>query len=322
MATMFVRSLGLTDEVVKIQGQGNIINLKDMEQISDWAKEYVDFTIDSSLMNGTGEATFDPKGYAERQQAAVVTSRYISNKSSILEKSKKFKGKHPELYDAFRSSLNFKGEYSQSLRILARGKNSSEFIEMEIDASGVANGDDVHSKFKMIVGGTTITTDSIEFEYIQVGSRIYVKDFETGDWNITSLEELEEEGEVMPGQSEQISASNAQFLASIHKLSVEKKGNEKIDNEETTKYEVILDQETIAAIMPQTYGPIDLNAVYNNGFECKMDIYINSNNQIVKQVINFRAGIKNENEDSEISIILDTNYKKIGEDIKIEVPII
>jgi flagellar hook assembly protein FlgD len=82
MAAMFVRSLSTADAgVVGIldgsAGFGHVNSLEDKDKISQWAKGYVEYMLSSSLMKGTGSRTFNAKGSAERQQAAVLTDRYM-----------------------------------------------------------------------------------------------------------------------------------------------------------------------------------------------------------------------------------------------------
>ena len=49
----------------------------DSDEVSEWAKEAVDFTVLSGLMNGVSEDIFNPKGMVTRAQAAVILSRII-----------------------------------------------------------------------------------------------------------------------------------------------------------------------------------------------------------------------------------------------------
>lgn len=80
MAAMFVRSLGITDgDMKKISGTENIDKLADKGNIAGWAKGYVEFALSAGLMNGTSSKTFGPKESAKREQAAVVTHRFINS---------------------------------------------------------------------------------------------------------------------------------------------------------------------------------------------------------------------------------------------------
>ncbi|PAB61107.1 S-layer homology domain-containing protein [Anaeromicrobium sediminis] len=81
MATMFINALGLTEK----QELEHVNNLNDKEQVSDWAKDKVEITLATGLMSGVGANTFAPKGYAKREQVAVVMDKFIKNKEKILE---------------------------------------------------------------------------------------------------------------------------------------------------------------------------------------------------------------------------------------------
>ncbi len=91
IATMFVRSLGISDDSLagKLEPE-NVNSLNDKDKISDWAKDYVEFAMSTGLMKGSGVKIFDAKGRAERQQAAVVIDRFTESKQTILEFAKAF----------------------------------------------------------------------------------------------------------------------------------------------------------------------------------------------------------------------------------------
>jgi len=103
---MLVRALGLTDAAVKKYGvnkygenfsdgnsasadnfPANIGKLNDRENISLWAEGLVDFALSSGLMVGTGNNTFAPEAYAEKEQVALIIFRFLVRKDEILEKS-------------------------------------------------------------------------------------------------------------------------------------------------------------------------------------------------------------------------------------------
>ena len=66
-----------------LEGGINMLNFKDKEQISDWAKSHVERVVSFGIMNGVSEDTFDPKGTVTREQIAVIASnivRYITGK--------------------------------------------------------------------------------------------------------------------------------------------------------------------------------------------------------------------------------------------------
>ena len=70
MAVLFVRALGV-DTV------GKNLPFSDAGQIADYAKDAVATAVEWGLINGTGDAQFNPKGNAERQAVAVVASKFL-----------------------------------------------------------------------------------------------------------------------------------------------------------------------------------------------------------------------------------------------------
>ncbi|WP_425448411.1 S-layer homology domain-containing protein [Dethiothermospora halolimnae] len=85
MTTLFVRALGITPDDIRVQlGRENLDKLEDKNQISDWAKDYVEFAMAKGIIHGTTNVTFHPKGNAPREQAAVVTYRFLRSKDDIL----------------------------------------------------------------------------------------------------------------------------------------------------------------------------------------------------------------------------------------------
>lgn len=85
LAAMFVRSLGITEADIKqISDMENINKLTDKGKIASWAKGYVEFALSAGLMTGTSSRTFSPKESAKREQAALVTHRFINSNKDTL----------------------------------------------------------------------------------------------------------------------------------------------------------------------------------------------------------------------------------------------
>lgn len=126
MTTMFVRSLGFSDEDISNAFDMSKVNeLSDKDEISNWAKEYVKFAMSTGIMNGTGDFTFSPKGDATREQAAVVTYRFLNEKenilSSIIEKDKIT----PDEIEKLRESIVLIQTYDNNKESLAQGSGFS-----------------------------------------------------------------------------------------------------------------------------------------------------------------------------------------------------
>ena len=462
MAAMFVRSLGLSDELVnERQGSANVDRLTDKDSISAWAKSYVDFTYSSGLMNGTGNSTFGPQLTAERQEAAVVTERFISNKESVsnlagslreirivlngdalnlenkpvmengevlvplkvLERMgiepatvdaegimfaergtgpdgsgyiglwlkegeadayimhiagdnpyldrdsyignkavlnaapRKVNGElmipvkfiaeslgadfswnekaltatvvdensieYPNLYTALKGGSQYKGEFEKKMRLNVLDNISLQDMTMDIEVSGAVNGENSISTSIINTGGTAVPSSSVQIESVKVGETVYAKNPETGEWEAATLEELESQGipVVTSGELEEISN---RLLDNYGRLMLVRNGNTVLDGQTVTKYTITIDRDMFMEIFPAEYfnTGVDMNEVYNNGFDFKIEIYLNSSDQVVKEVATFSGGTTGNGADITIGIVEETSYRKIGEDIFIEAPVL
>ncbi|MGE7989210.1 Ig-like domain-containing protein [Lysinibacillus fusiformis] len=72
MATLFARALG-----GDITGLGEQLAFADQQSISAWARDAVGFAVASNLITGDTLNRFNPQGVAERQQVALVASRFL-----------------------------------------------------------------------------------------------------------------------------------------------------------------------------------------------------------------------------------------------------
>ncbi|MEY2373469.1 S-layer homology domain-containing protein [Lysinibacillus capsici] len=72
MATLFARAIG-----GETNGLGEQLTFADQHKISAWARDAVGFAVASNLMTGDTLNRFNPQGNAERQQVALVASRFL-----------------------------------------------------------------------------------------------------------------------------------------------------------------------------------------------------------------------------------------------------
>ncbi|RIX51249.1 hypothetical protein D3P08_17425 [Paenibacillus nanensis] len=79
MATLFVRSLG-----VDVTGKADILRFSDADRISSWAQDAVGYAVELGLMNGAGNNTFNPQGNAEREQVALVASKFLKAAEPVI----------------------------------------------------------------------------------------------------------------------------------------------------------------------------------------------------------------------------------------------
>lgn len=60
-----------------------VIGLKDKNNVSNWAKNGVEISMASKMMEGTATGTFSPKAYTTKEQAAVVLYKYLEAQELI-----------------------------------------------------------------------------------------------------------------------------------------------------------------------------------------------------------------------------------------------
>ncbi|KAA9005786.1 hypothetical protein F4V43_06800 [Paenibacillus spiritus] len=78
MAVMFVQALKVNPE-----GMGRNLSFTDAASISGWARDYVGAAIRHGLMVGRPDGTFSPAETASRQDVALVTVKFLTEKTRI-----------------------------------------------------------------------------------------------------------------------------------------------------------------------------------------------------------------------------------------------
>lgn len=87
MAIIYVRALKLINSDNEMDFN-NINYFSDKAKISPWAKKEVEAALESGLMNGVSSKLFEPKLSANKEQAAVVTEKFLKDKENIIAKFK------------------------------------------------------------------------------------------------------------------------------------------------------------------------------------------------------------------------------------------
>ncbi|WP_166239672.1 S-layer homology domain-containing protein [Paenibacillus turpanensis] len=80
MAVLFTRALGADMEAAK--GKQNL-SFADAGAIADYAKDSVAYVVELGLISGNPGNSFNPQGNAERQQVALVASKFLGVKEAI-----------------------------------------------------------------------------------------------------------------------------------------------------------------------------------------------------------------------------------------------
>jgi len=147
MAAMFVRALGITDEMLLMnQKIDTIPKLSDKTLVSPWALNSVEFALDNGIMVGVGGNRFAPQNYAERQQAAVVIYRYLMNKEQLLNVKSDFTVGKPfitlgstkkDVLEVLGRPDSFLSGYTNYNTFVMRYNNPMLVIEIECTIDGV-----------------------------------------------------------------------------------------------------------------------------------------------------------------------------------------
>ncbi len=83
IAALVVKLLKQLDEEKEIE-VNNTYEYVDKDEISDWAKEYVDYCYENEILNGIAELEIAPKGQATREQSIMLLYRLAKNEDILV----------------------------------------------------------------------------------------------------------------------------------------------------------------------------------------------------------------------------------------------
>ncbi len=230
--------------------------------------------------------------------------------------------KNPQLYNAMKSMLDYKGEYSTELIINMKENSLDMNIGMNMSINGAINGNNStsNSKFTMTLNGEQ--EDLMNYQTINIGDKIYVKNPETDSWNAYTRSQAEEEG-ILYTDFETDRNEMLRLLDVYGKMNISNEGKTILNGEEVSKYQVRLNMELLQGLLSADmleYG-LGLDDIYKNGLDTKMFIYVNSQGQLVKQSVVIYGSINTEDSSGEINMTVNNMYTNIGKEIEIVSPI-
>lgn len=319
MTVMFVRSLGLSNETINVLEKLNHVNeLSDKDMVSDWAKVAVEFSLVSGLMKGTSNTTFKPQGHAERQQSAVVIHRLINNKETILELAEEISEtvKYPNLYEALLASEDFRAEFNVDALMNFYGTAPGETMTINTFGTGLVNGSDFHMDIIMSIEQDEMILPAFNLQMTKIGSNIYIKEPGSGTWVEATPEDAED-----LATTEELKQINAHFFNVYNMLPIEKVGTIEIEGINTTKYTLFLDDKTVKDILTEELL-VKLGFEASNELNLEIEYYINEQNQIIRQVVNYNGNLQVDEENLDFEMLIDMNYNNIGANIVIFPPVI
>lgn len=324
MAVMYVRALGLKDS--DLEGKQPYLYLgrmSDSSTVSSWAKENVEFALSIGLLKGTSSTAFGPKQPAERQQAAVVTDRFMSGKESMDQFAGKFKNEvdFPELYSALvKNDKEYKGNVDMKLGLNVAEKNGNNLMNLSMNMKGLTDIDtdkgvtnmDMDYAISMNLAGTVV---SQALKIIKLGDKFYIKYPDENSWNVQTQKEMEELG-MIPLDS----SGNSQQLISYYRYAqINKEMNVDYKGTKVTKYTLTMNKEAEEAIVAgmdegQMPGLDGNDQEEMKNLTSSNVVYLNDKNEIVYQKIQYSGSVWDEDAQSDVTIgmILEASFDNLG----------
>ncbi len=231
--------------------------------------------------------------------------------------------KYPLLYNALKNMLNYKGEYKTSLDISSVDTTTfEEVMALNYTMEGVINGTNSTAKSQISVTLGGEPGEVQKNEVISVGGQLYSKNIETGVWSIVSKAEADESG-ILYYDVNTDRNDTQNMLELYDKMTVVPTGKTVFNGEEVSKYQIKVGPDILNQAIPSglVNEGINLEDIYNNGFNLKYEVYVNNKGQLVKQTVKFTGGMKEDYFEMEFNMILNAEFTNIGKDIEIVSPI-
>lgn len=230
--------------------------------------------------------------------------------------------KNPQLYNAMKNVLQYKGEYSSDIAMNMKENSSDMNFGIAISMNGAINGTNStsNSKFSMTFNGEQ--DQALEYQTINIGDKIYSKNAETNTWNTYTRTQADDQG-IMYYDLEADRNQLLRLLDVYGKMNISSEGKTTLNGEEVTKYHIKLGMDLLQGLTSSDmleYG-LGLGDIYNKGLDSSMEIYINSQGQLVKQSVIISGGAEYEGTKADVNVTVNTAYSNIGKEIEIVSPL-
>lgn len=326
MAALFVRSLGLTEGILEGRQESSHINkLKDYNSISSWARNSVEFSMSSGLMQGMGDNIFGAGQYAQRQQAAVLIERFITNMSKVEDMAEAVLSKiqHLELFKALEeNSLRYTGSIKSNFIITSRDNISGFTEEYNVYAEGKAKADnfDVNYEIGTVSGETGMPQTKVRV--IALNGKYYTKYEGVEGWETTAKSDYLKYGFKFQAQGFR------EFLKYYDDSEIKNTGTETLNGVTVNKYHIVMKDNELKQLV-KNLVPDDpiyeyIQNIMQNGYDAKMEFYLDDEGRVTHQFLSLSSRIRSmeENVDFEVRSVFSTGYSDIGENVVINAPII
>ncbi|HHY90795.1 MAG TPA: S-layer homology domain-containing protein [Clostridiales bacterium] len=323
MAVIFVNALGLSQQTTGSKELNYINLLIDKDKISSWAKNAVEFSLASGLMQGTGNGLFEPKKSAQKQQAALLIYRMLSEKEEVsaFAENESQAVRYPELYNALDVNKPYRGEFNMNASMHVREAATEKTTALAVYGNGAASGTDRQMKMALSIDAPESNRSSFTFEMIQTGNKRYVKEADLGGWLEAEPEDI---GEIVsfgmfPLELQKI---NRQFLKIYNTVPIEKIDSVEVEGVLATKYILFLNNQILKDLLPEELQQdMDFQILPDDiPLNFQIEFYLDAQQRIIKEVIKLNGDFEEEGKNFILDMIIDVNFKNIGADIQITAP--
>lgn len=245
-----------------------------------------------------------------------------NQKTNLIKVEDSLTVKNPVLYNALKSTLQYKGEYKTSMKMHMNENISNEEYSIIFNMTGAINDTNATAKSNLVEKITGLPDSEYIYETIKIGNKVYSKDIETGEWSILDTEEADYEG-LLYYDVEADRAETQNILDFYDKIIISNAGKVTFNGESVTKYQYTVKNEDLDQMIPQELleSGLGLADIYNKGLNFVSEIYINNQGQIVKSSSALTGGMAQEGLDIDVNLVLETELFNIGKVIEIVNPI-
>lgn len=229
---------------------------------------------------------------------------------------------NPILYNALKNTLQYKGEYSSNMSMTMKDSLSNEEFTFLISMNSAINGTNSTSKSKFTVKISGMPDEIFEYDTVNIADKIYNKDLETGEWSVLDSEDAIDQGiiyyDVVADRQE-----TQKLLDAYGEMNIIPLGKANLNGEEVSKYQIKMAADVLDRFIPSEMldNGLGLGDVYNKGLDYKVEIYLNSQGQLVYQFVEMIGKMDIEGYVISVNLNVDTNCYNIGKDINIVSPI-
>ncbi|WP_024833610.1 S-layer homology domain-containing protein [Ruminiclostridium josui] len=245
-----------------------------------------------------------------------------NSKFNLLKITDSAVPKNPQMYNALKSMLEYKGEYNSDIIMSMKENSLGMDIGLNISIKGAINGNNSTTNSKFTVSFDGEQEDFMNYQVINIGDKIYAKSIDTDSWITYTRSEAKEEG-ILYTDFESNRNELLMLLDIYEKMNISYEGKTLLNGEEVSKYQAKLSLDLFKGLFSTgvLVNDLGLEDIYNNGFDTIISIYVNSQGQLVKQSTAISGVTDMNGSTADINMTVNSTYTNIGEEIEIVSPI-